>query len=146
MAGPAPFPAFTELWHTDTYSTIDPKRPELSVKGKKVVITGGAAGIGKGISQAFVDAGAASIAILGRRADKLQETKAALEASSKTVEVTTHVVDVVDETAVKKAADQIGAWDILVSNAGYMPEMVSVIDSDVSEWWKGFEARHAFSI
>ena len=60
----------TNTWHTDTYPSIDPRlRSELSLKDKKVVITGGGAGIGRAFVEAFADAGATAIAILGRRED-----------------------------------------------------------------------------
>ncbi|KAL3419569.1 short chain dehydrogenase [Phlyctema vagabunda] len=35
-----PFPCPTSTWRSDTYPEISPERPELSVKGKTVVITG----------------------------------------------------------------------------------------------------------
>lgn len=136
-----PFPSYTQEWHTDTYEAINPKRSELSLKGKKVVITGGGAGIGRTITQAFALAGAATIAILGRTATKLEETKQAVEKTNGDVKITTHVVDVVDTDAAKHAAAGIGAWDVIVSCAGYLPEMVPVVDADVNEWWRGWEVR-----
>ncbi|THZ09617.1 oxidoreductase [Aureobasidium pullulans] len=36
----APFPSPTTTWHSTTYSSLSPLRPELSVKGKTVIITG----------------------------------------------------------------------------------------------------------
>lgn len=45
---PAPSSSFTKVWHSDTYPAINPTKPELSVAGKSVVITGGGAGIGGG--------------------------------------------------------------------------------------------------
>jgi len=136
-----PFPSYTQEWHTDTYDAINPSQPNLSLKGKKVVITGGGAGIGRAITQAFVLAGAGTIAILGRRSSKLEETKEAVEKSNSDVEITTHVVDVIDTEAVKRAAAEIGAWDVVVSCAGYLPEMVPVVDAEVNEWWRGWEVR-----
>lgn len=35
-----PFPSATPTWHNDTYQSILPSRPELSVAGKTVVIAG----------------------------------------------------------------------------------------------------------
>ncbi|KAK1092522.1 hypothetical protein LTR48_004178, partial [Friedmanniomyces endolithicus] len=70
-----PYPSLTSEWHDKTYPAIDPKRPELSAKGKTIVISGGGSGIGRGIAQAFALAGASAIAILGRRQALLEETK-----------------------------------------------------------------------
>lgn len=39
-----PFPSLTKTWHTASYPAISPSRPELSAKGKTVVITGGVSG------------------------------------------------------------------------------------------------------
>lgn len=139
-----PFPSYTQSWHTDTYDAINPGRPDLSLKSKSVVITGGGAGIGRTITQAFALAGAAKIAILGRRSSKLEETKAEVEKVNNAVKITTHVVDVVDTDAVKRAAVDIGAWDVVVSCAGYLPEMVPVVDAKVDEWWRGWEVSRPF--
>ena len=136
-----PYPSFTSEWHDDTYQAIDPKQPKLSVKGKQVVISGGGAGIGRGITQAFADAGAASIAIMGRREAMLLETKNEVTAKNSTVSITTHVVDVTDSAAVKRAAGEISSWNILISNAGYLPTPAPIADSDAREWWKAFEVR-----
>lgn len=35
-----PYPSLTSTWHNDTYPSISPSRPELSVAGKTVVIAG----------------------------------------------------------------------------------------------------------
>lgn len=134
-----PFPSFTAEWHDDTYDAIDISRPDLSVKGKKIVISGGGAGIGRGFTQAFADAGATSIAILGRRDALLQETKQEVTSKNKTVSISTHVADVTDITAVKKAAEHIGGWDILISNAGYLSTAAPIVESDPNDWWTAFE-------
>ena len=140
-----PYPSLTAEWHTDTYAAISPTRPELSCKGKKVVITGGGAGIGAGFAQAFADAGASSIAIIGRREPKLQETKQAVIEKEGSVKITIHIADVVDGAALKMAADEIGKWDILVANAGYLPDSGPIVDADAEEWWRGFEVLTSLS-
>ena len=67
-----PFVSFTKTYHNKPYDDISPTRPELSAAGKNVVVTGGGTGIGKAIATAFTQAGAKSVAILGRRLDKLE--------------------------------------------------------------------------
>ena len=71
--------SFTKGWHSQPYEAISMQRPELSMAGKNIVITGGGTGIGKGAAIAFAQAGAGSIAILGRRLDRLKTSKAAIE-------------------------------------------------------------------
>ena len=136
----ASIPSTTKTWHKDTYSAINPvERSELSLKGKRVVISGGGAGIGKCLTRAFADAGASTIAILGRREGALQGTKQKIESSNERVTVSTHATDIVDIAAVSKAANEIGKWDVLVSNAGYLPDVKHLVESSPEDWWKGFE-------
>lgn len=133
-------PSLTKTWHHDTYPSINPlARPELSLKGKTVVITGGGAGIGRALSEAFADAGATRIAIFGRREGMLLETKREIENRGGDVSVSMYVVDVTDIASVRKAAEEIGMWDVLVSNAGYMPTFGPLVDSEPEDWWRVFE-------
>ena len=46
------FTSFTKTWHNKPYASISPSRPELSAKGKNVVVTGGGTGIGASGDQA----------------------------------------------------------------------------------------------
>ncbi|RDW83504.1 hypothetical protein BP5796_04995 [Coleophoma crateriformis] len=134
----APFPAPVTEWHNDTYAAIDPSRPELSVKGKKIVVTGGGYGIGRAVVEGFAIAGASAIAILGRKEQPLLDTKKAIE-SKYTTAISTHVADITDTAAVSKAASEVGTWDVLIMNAGYMSTLSPSMKSDVNEWWKAFE-------
>jgi len=135
-----PFPSPVTEWHNDTYAAIDPTRPELSVKGQKVIVTGGGYGIGRATAEAFAAAGAAGVAISGRKEAPLLETKEFIE-SKYGVPVSTHVADVTDPTAMKKAAADIGTWDILVMNAGYMTSPGGSLASDLDDWWRTFEVN-----
>lgn len=138
----APFPAPITEWHNDTYPSIDPSRPELSAKGKKIVVTGGGYGIGRGVVEAFAVAGASAIAILGRKEQPLLDTKKLIESKYKTT-VSTYTADVTDETAMQRAAAEIGTWDVLVMNAGYLSTPEPSMTSEVGEWWKSFEVRYS---
>lgn len=134
----AAFPAPVNEWHNDTYAALNPKRPELSAKGKKIVITGGGYGIGRATAIAFAEAGAAGIAILGRKEAPLLETKEYIEKTYK-IPVSSHVADVTDEAAVKKAAKEIGEWHVLDMNAGYFSSPAGTLEISADEWWKSFE-------
>lgn len=104
-----------------------------------MVITGGGTGVGKGITQAFADAGAAEIAILGRREGVLQETKKAVEDKTAVANITTYCCDIIDMKSVQKTAQKIGKWDIMVTSAGYLPTVQPFMESDPADWWNAFE-------
>lgn len=134
-----PYPAPVTEWHNDTYDAINPKRAELSQAGKNIAITGAGSGIGREITHAFAEAGAGSIHILGRKKDLLEETQASVEAKYPNAKVVVHVADILDATALSLAARDIGNWDVLVANAGYIPKPDFIETSDPDEWWKTFE-------
>jgi NAD(P)-dependent dehydrogenase (short-subunit alcohol dehydrogenase family) len=137
------FPSPTKTWHTTSYPSISPTRPELSVTGKAILITGGGSGLGPHIARAFATAGSTSIALVGRTLSSLETSAAALRSSFPNIKVLTFVADITDKTAIDAAfaetKDKLGPIDILISNAGYMSNAALVKDSDVTEWWKAFE-------
>lgn len=143
----APFPAPTQTWHSKAYSKIDPKRPELSAKGKNVIVTGGGIGIGASIVKSFAEAGASTIGVLGRTESALMETKESIEAEFKPTKVIVLAADITDETSVTKALNSfkssVGLIDVLVHNAAYMSDLVPIQDAEVGEWFKSFEICYA---
>jgi NAD(P)-dependent dehydrogenase (short-subunit alcohol dehydrogenase family) len=137
---PSPFPT----WHNDIYAAIDPTRPELSAKDKHVIITGGGSGIGPQIAHSFALAGAKTIGIIGRTERTLLETKSGLETEFAGLAVYHAVADIVDDDAIDRAFASItsrngGKIDVLVSNAGYLPDPAAIKESKGSEWFKGYE-------
>lgn len=140
-----PYPAPVTNWHNDTYDAIDPKRPELSQLGKNIVVTGAGSGIGREIVHAFAEARASNIHILGRTERSLEETQALIQQKYPNTKVIVHVADILDDVAVEEAARQIGSWDVLVANAGYIPKPELIETSDPDEWWKTFEVLKSFS-
>lgn len=146
------FPSLTKKWHSETYDAIDPRRPELSAKGKVIVITGGGGSIGCATALAFAKAGATKIAVIGRRGGPLSETKKTVESEASGSNVLTVQGDVSDGESMKKALrevlDKLGKINILVANAGYLPQFEAVLTADPEEWWRGFEinTRGAFNV
>jgi NAD(P)-dependent dehydrogenase (short-subunit alcohol dehydrogenase family) len=137
------FPPYTKTFHTEPYPAIDRSRPELSTAGKVVLISGGGSGIGPRIANAFAASGATKIVIIGRTESSLLSTKKEIESKHPGVTVLTFVADIVDQAAVNKAfavtKKEFGPIDILVGNAGYLPDIVPVSSASVDEFFKGFE-------
>lgn len=88
---------------------------DLQLKGKKVLVTGGSKGIGKGIAKAFLAEGA-KVAILGRNIEALESAKKEMP------ELEIIQADVTKEEERSKAFHQFlevfGTIDVLINNAG----------------------------
>lgn len=103
------------------------------LKGKRVVVTGGASGIGKATVQRFVDEGAKVVAFdINEKA--LEALKAEIPGMAGTV-----AVDVSSEESVvngfKKVDELIGGIDVLISNAGISVRK-KFVDTDFAQWRK----------
>ena len=107
---------FTPTFRYSTYPSISPSRPELSQKGKSVLVTGGGYGIGPAIAESFAQAGAARIALSGRTESKLKGTAESLGKKYPLTEFVYFVADVTETKAVKHMFDSFGAPEILVSH------------------------------
>jgi len=85
-----------------------------------VLVTGASSGIGAGFAEAFARAGASTIGICARRADRLAETAERCRALGATVHE--WIVDFAEpgqaEELARNALDGMGGVDILVNNAG----------------------------
>ena len=132
-------PSLTQTWHNASYPAISPSNPALSVAGKTVFITGGGAGIGAATARAFAAAGASTVAISGRTEKTLLSAKEDIESAHKGVKVLTFVADVTDAKAVDAAFTSTGKVDVLVHNAGYLPQLALITQSDIQDWWSAFE-------
>jgi NAD(P)-dependent dehydrogenase (short-subunit alcohol dehydrogenase family) len=90
----------------------------LELGGKLAVVTGGAQGIGAGIVEVFVDAGARVLVadINGAGAQRVAEDMASRGATSGWVEADIRTEDGI--AGMVAAADALGGADILVNNAG----------------------------
>ncbi|KAL6815342.1 hypothetical protein GGI42DRAFT_338671 [Trichoderma sp. SZMC 28013] len=139
-------PSFTKGYHHRPYPAISPSRPEIAAAaaGKNIVVTGGGTGIGKAIAIAFAQAGARCVAILGRRADRLQQTVADMQSEAAKYGhspiIVAEVADLMQRETVDAALQSILAkisieagstyLDVLVSNAGMAPKMGTVLGYD----------------
>ncbi|ASS65539.1 MULTISPECIES: SDR family oxidoreductase [unclassified Paenibacillus] len=96
---------------------MGPFRPDL-LKGKTVLVTGGATGLGRAMAEGFAAHGA-SIALAGRREEKLQEAAEAFREAGHDVFVQS--CDVREPSSLSALADALderfGGVDVLVNNA-----------------------------
>ncbi|MBB43928.1 MAG: short-chain dehydrogenase [Rhodospirillaceae bacterium] len=93
---------------------------DLNLEGKKAVVTGGSAGIGKAIAYALAREGA-DVAICGRKIGPLEEVanEIALQTNRKIFFASADLTKTEDaNTFIKSSANELGGIDILVNNAG----------------------------
>ncbi len=90
----------------------------MKLEGKVAAITGGTAGMGRGIAEAFLAEGA-SVALFARNADKGAKVLAELGAGDRGLFVAGDVMNQADiEGFVDQVVAHFGTLDILVNNAG----------------------------
>ena len=106
----------------------------IDLKGRIAVVTGGAQGFGKAITERFLASGA-KVAIWDRDVELAQKTARALGESAKVFGC-----DVTDPAAVASACEAttraFGRIDILVNNAGIAGANAKTWETDVEEWRK----------
>ena len=93
---------------------------DVRMDGRKAIITGGSAGLGKAMAMEFNRSGA-HVAIVGRRQDALDAVKAEIEAvgSGKIAAISADIRLAEEcQRVVKETEAALGAVDILINNAG----------------------------
>jgi len=107
---------------------------KIDLNGRCAVVTGGAQGFGRAITERFVASGA-KVAIWDHDIALAEQTAKQIGAA-----VTAIQVDVSDLKAVEKACDatlsKLGRIDILVNNAGIAGVNKTVWETDLDEWRK----------
>ena len=100
----------------------------MLLQDKVAVITGGTAGLGRGIAEAFLREGA-KVVLNGRRADKGEKVVAELGAGDRAVFRQGDVLKKEDiESLIDFAVEHFGRIDIMVNNAGWFSELHTIID------------------
>ncbi|MFG2574377.1 SDR family oxidoreductase [Streptomyces sp. NPDC048481] len=109
--------------------------PYPSLAGRTAVVTGAASGIGEAVA-ALLAASGARVALLARRADRLEAVAEKIRANGG--EALAVVADVTDDASVTAAADRIreayGTVDLVVNNAGVM--LPNPVDAGRADEWQ----------
>jgi NADP-dependent 3-hydroxy acid dehydrogenase YdfG len=104
-----------------------------TLRGRRVLVTGASSGIGEAVARAAV-AGGARVALLARRADRVEALAAELGGADTALAVP---ADVTDPSALATAVDGVaqrwGGLDALVAAAGVLT-LGSVADTDPERW------------
>jgi 3-oxoacyl-[acyl-carrier protein] reductase len=107
---------------------------KIDLAGRFAVITGGAQGIGKAITERFLDSGA-TVAIFDRDKAFADKTAAELGGRGKVIAVACDVTNLSDvERARDDTLKAFGRIDILVNNAGIAGKNATTWDYPAEEW------------
>ena len=104
---------------------------DVSAQGLRVLVTAGAAGIGRVISKTFLDHGA-RVHLCDIDLKSLAEAKAALPAATQSVADVAKPADV--ERLFAEAQVALGGLDVLVNNAGIAGPTAKVEDMAIADW------------
>jgi NADP-dependent 3-hydroxy acid dehydrogenase YdfG len=133
--------------HHDVYPFINPSQyfSSQAFKNKAVLITGASRGIGQELAIYYAKAGA-SLILVSRKQETLDETKAVVLKEVPGAEVITFPADVRDpvkaEEAVKVATSRFGRLDVVIANAGVLSAFDKPLAAkDANEWWNTFEVN-----
>ena len=102
----------------------------VRMKGKKALVTAAAQGIGRATALALADEGAGVLAT--------DVDAAALERLAGTTGIETKRLDVTDQAAVAKLAEEVGAVDALLNIAGFVHHG-SILDCAEEDWDFSFD-------
>ncbi|MEM7275787.1 MAG: SDR family oxidoreductase [Actinomycetota bacterium] len=115
---------------------------DRKLEGKTALVTGGSAGIGKGIARCFLEAGA-NVMITSRKAEKCEAAAEELADLPGQVDWrVSHVGDPEQGAQVMDATiERFGSLDILVNNAATNPHAGRTIDVEASKLDKTYEVN-----
>jgi len=139
----------TKQVRRDVYPLLEPTQPELSAKGKTVLITGVSGGIGQFIAESWAIAGASRVLITGRKIDVLQSVATRLQSLAPPgTEIFAMEADITNDASVaalfaaakKEIANEVGKIDVLINNAGSLDGGL-VGDVDPTKFFNDFQVN-----
>jgi NAD(P)-dependent dehydrogenase (short-subunit alcohol dehydrogenase family) len=102
--------------------------------GKVALVTGASRGMGAAIARELAAAGAA-VGLAGRNEATLQEVAGSLPHGSRSLVVAGDVAETADlERLVGHVVNGLGGIDVLINNAGFLPEARQIYGVDLDEW------------
>lgn len=116
---------------------------DLGLSDARVVVTGGASNIGRGIVHAFAAEHARIVIadIDANQADRVQAEAVELGAAEVVIAVEDLTVEGAAERAVSAASDRWGGLDVLINNAGWSVPGFLVEDTDRTRWQRLVEVN-----
>ena len=102
---------------------------ELDLKGRRALVTGGSRGIGYGVARSLAAEGC-DLHLASRSAASLEAARRTLQESFP-VGITTHACDLSKADNVAALARACGPLDILINNAGAIPQGTIELDDRV---------------
>jgi NAD(P)-dependent dehydrogenase (short-subunit alcohol dehydrogenase family) len=115
---------------TDRTSTVNRSLQQFSVEGLRVVVTGASSGLGRHFATVLAVAGA-EVFCCARRRDRLSSLVAKIQSVRGRARAVT--LDVTDRRSVCAAFDDIGAFEVLVNNAG-VAATKRLLDCNDEDW------------
>ena len=107
----------------------------IDLNGRSAVVTGAGTGVGQQAALLLAEAGA-RVTLVGRRADRLDETRRLVEATGGDVLV--FAADAADESAVDELfsahLDRFGGLDILINNAAVTGPTARISEISLEDW------------
>jgi NADP-dependent 3-hydroxy acid dehydrogenase YdfG len=127
---------------TTTDTAIAQSSSTLPLAGRVAVVTGASSGIGAATARRLADDGA-TVALVGRRGERLDEVAAGIESNARVVTIAADVseADAVDRSA-RLIRAELGAVDLVCANAGAM--LAAPFETaDTDEWDRMLESTCA---
>src|SRR6478672_10523485 len=115
------------------------KAMDLDLRGRRALVTGSTAGIGRAIAKALAELGA-EVFINGRTSERVKEAIAALRRDAPTGRFTSAPGDVGARDGAARVIEAVPEVDILVNNAGIF-EPKPFFDIPDEDWQRFFETN-----